>query len=204
MRYYAFPDIHGMFNHLKRAFEFVQKENPNGCKIIFLGDYIDRGPYTIEVLDFMMNLPKNFDSIPLMGNHEQMMIGHIDGTMCNEYSRMTIRKLGHSLDNKYIQWMKKLKLFHIEDDNVFAHAYYVDGGENTENLCLWMRLSDTEGFPSINNRLHLTHGHTPRLYGPTLAPRRTNLDCGTCFGGPYAIGEYQKGVKGPVAFHRFE
>ena len=43
MNYYAIPDIHGQNDLLQKALAFIYGKNPNGCKIIFLGDYIDRG-----------------------------------------------------------------------------------------------------------------------------------------------------------------
>jgi serine/threonine protein phosphatase 1 len=43
-RYYCFPDIHGCNSVLKTALQTVYDCNPEGGKIIFLGDYIDRGP----------------------------------------------------------------------------------------------------------------------------------------------------------------
>ncbi len=59
-RYYCFPDIHGCNEVLKQALAFVYSQNPNGGKIIFLGDYIDRGPDNYGVLETVMNPPANW------------------------------------------------------------------------------------------------------------------------------------------------
>jgi len=73
-RYYAFPDIHGRKDLLRKALEFVYDANPEGDKIIFLGDYIDRGPDNYGVLKTVMNPPENWEFITLLGNHEEMFI----------------------------------------------------------------------------------------------------------------------------------
>ena len=44
-------------------------------KLILLGDYIDRGDKSKEVVDFIMELQENgFDIVPLIGNHEAMLL----------------------------------------------------------------------------------------------------------------------------------
>ena len=68
-RYYCFPDIHGCSSLLNQALSFVYKENPNGGKIIFLGDYIDRGPDNLGVLQTVMHPPENWEFVTLLGNH---------------------------------------------------------------------------------------------------------------------------------------
>ncbi len=60
--YYPIGDIHGRFDLLEGLYAMVREEieqNPDyamGDTIVFLGDYIDRGPQSKEVLDFLMNL----------------------------------------------------------------------------------------------------------------------------------------------------
>lgn len=220
--YYCFPDIHGEYNLLKKALDFVYKKHPAGGKIIFLGDYIDRGPKNKEVLEAVMNPPEKWEFICLAGNHEDMFCGAFrkenqfyDNSVVFEYvPRKTLITDENifELTQKYFpkelyEWMNNLKLSHIEDDNVFAHAYYDDAmsPENQSRLnTLWMRMSNSEPFLSKDNRLYLTHGHTPRVNGPILAPNRVNLDCGAVFHGRYVIGKYQKNVRGPIKFHSFE
>lgn len=216
--YYCFPDIHGMNNLLQKALNFVYKENPEGGKIIFLGDYIDRGPDNVGVLQTVINPPENWEFICLKGNHEAMFVNSYM-SMDRFYDVPTAVELSgvdspnmyeevHSgIDPEIIKWMDSLPIFHIEDNNVFAHAYYDDTlapEEQIEHICIWERLSDTERYWNDNQGLFLTHGHTPRKHGPARAINRLNLDAGAVFYGRFVIAEFETGRQGPVKFHEFE
>lgn len=197
-RYYVFPDIHGMKDLLLEALAFVYEHNPEGGKIIFLGDYIDRGPDSVGVCDIVMNPPENWEFIALRGNHEQMLIDafnrrhfYYDWKCVNQFIS-TLRM------PDYIEWMETLPLVHFEDDNVFAHAWWEEGIED-ENV-LWQRSDD---FISGPPNKYLVHGHTPRGHGPCETTRRTNLDCGAVFYGRFVIAEMQPGKMGPVSYHVF-
>jgi hypothetical protein len=81
-------DIHGMFDPLKRIMSAIQdlevRENVEVEKIIFLGDYIDHGPSSREVIDLIMRL--DYDKICLMGNHEDLALRYI----CNDKISMEL------------------------------------------------------------------------------------------------------------------
>lgn len=214
-RYYAFPDIHGRYDLLSKALDFVYQENPNGGKIIFLGDYIDRGHENKKVLETVMNPKEGWEFVCLMGNHEEMFIDAYDGKMQFydpkvglEYvpdanSQYDLRK---GIPSEIVEWMRDLKMFHFEGNNVFAHANYNDEllpEQQEKHDVLWTRMDDWMTYRSQQNRLFLTHGHTPRKHGPVTSPNRVNLDAGGVFYGRYVIGEYYEGIKGPVGFHEF-
>ncbi|MFA5814000.1 MAG: metallophosphoesterase [Bacteroidales bacterium] len=71
-RLLAIGDIHGCFNAFRTLVEQkiqIKKRD----KIILLGDYIDRGTHSKEVVDYIFDLQnKGFDIVPLIGNHEAM------------------------------------------------------------------------------------------------------------------------------------
>ena len=218
-RYYCFPDIHGCNEVLQKALTFVYKENPDGGKIIFLGDYIDRGPDNYGVLQTVMNPPENWEFICLLGNHEEMFIdSYIHRT--EFYDKKAARDIAgfeqddlvsyehvyQGMDKSIIEWMYGLKLVHIEDKNVFAHAFYDDTKKPEDQVShdvVWTRMDDWMKFPNDKQSLYLTHGHTPRKHGPIKSPNRTNLDCGAVSYGRLVIAEYYKDIQGPVKFHEF-
>lgn len=218
-RYYCFPDIHGCSKLLKDALSFVYNQNTNGGKIIFLGDYIDRGPDNFGVLQTVMNPPEGWEFITLLGNHELMFIdSYMNGTQfydvkaaqdIAQFSQDEFIMYDHirqSIDRSIIEWMSNLKVCHIEDKNVFAHAFYDDKRKPDEQVtrdAVWMRMDDWMTFQNTNQDLYLTHGHTPRKHGPVKSPNRVNLDCGAVFYGRFVIAEYYNNVQGPVAFHEF-
>jgi serine/threonine protein phosphatase 1 len=72
MRYLAVGDIHGCFNALVKVIESVELR-PDDV-LITLGDYVNRGPDTRAVLDWLIEFQANGKLVPLRGNHEVMML----------------------------------------------------------------------------------------------------------------------------------
>ena len=72
MRYLAIGDIHGCFTALTTLAEFAAFR-PDDI-LITLGDYIDRGPNSFAVLDWLIDYARNGQLIPLRGNHEILML----------------------------------------------------------------------------------------------------------------------------------
>jgi serine/threonine protein phosphatase 1 len=71
-RHLAIGDIHGCNTALEGLIAFVGLRSDD--TIVFLGDYVDRGPGSAAVLDFVISLGKTHKVIPLRGNHELMML----------------------------------------------------------------------------------------------------------------------------------
>ena len=76
LRHLAIGDIHGCINALRSLVEFVAFRDCD--TIVTLGDYVDRGPDSRAVLDFMIELGNSHDHVPLRGNHEIMMLNARD------------------------------------------------------------------------------------------------------------------------------
>lgn len=72
--YWFIGDIHGEYRLLERLLESVQRFRPD--HILFVGDYIDRGAHSKEVVDLIMQLGGEVTC--LMGNHEMMMLNAIE------------------------------------------------------------------------------------------------------------------------------
>ena len=74
-RLLAVGDIHGYYDKLEALMNEVRPTAVD--KVIFLGDYIDRGPDSCKVLQYLMDFKKRFpgtDTVFLRGNHEQMLL----------------------------------------------------------------------------------------------------------------------------------
>ena len=71
-RHLTIGDIHGCINALTSLVDFVEFRCDD--TVITLGDYVDRGPNSCAVLDFVLELSKSHKLIPLRGNHEIMML----------------------------------------------------------------------------------------------------------------------------------
>jgi len=71
-RHLAIGDIHGCINALRSLLDYVRPDADD--TLITLGDYVDRGPDSRAVLDFIIELAKAHNVVPLRGNHEIMML----------------------------------------------------------------------------------------------------------------------------------
>jgi len=82
---YAIGDIHGRFDLLQdlltRIFEDASRYPSDTFRhLIFLGDYIDRGPDSRDVVEVLLRDPlPGFDTVRLMGNHEEAFLAFLDG-----------------------------------------------------------------------------------------------------------------------------
>jgi serine/threonine protein phosphatase 1 len=214
-RYYVFPDIHGCMKLFEKAFSFVEKENSSGGKIIFLGDYIDRGPDSKSVVEFIRNPPSNWNFISLKGNHEQVFVENFKKKRLDNFYDKNVL-LQWTKQNKFmlaykefpldvLDWMDSLSLYHLEDDlNIFCHAYIKPNStlsDQDENMSLWIRYNDFEDFE--HEKWFLTHGHTPKRNAPILLKNRCNLDAGIFYYGKFVIAEFHRNKKGPIQFYSF-
>ena len=68
---YVIPDIHGEYSKLVTLMDKINKERRPEDTIVFLGDYIDRGKRSKDVINYVFDLVSNDDNIiPLLGNHD--------------------------------------------------------------------------------------------------------------------------------------
>jgi serine/threonine protein phosphatase 1 len=78
MRVYAVGDIHGWPDLLDQLLRMIERDNeahpPAQTQLVFLGDYVDRGPDSKEVIDLLLDgIPSGFETVFLRGNHEEIM-----------------------------------------------------------------------------------------------------------------------------------
>ena len=108
-RVIAIGDIHGMYEKLTALMEKISFD-PEEDMLVFLGDYIDRGPDSVSCLQYVYDLQhRNPDSvICLMGNHEVMLSSYliekrgIYNTLIGDYSESW-------LENGGFQTLQQLK-----------------------------------------------------------------------------------------------
>lgn len=70
---YAIGDIHGQREMLEHALDKIERDGGKDARVVFLGDYVDRGPDCKGVLDILIDgKAQGKDWITLMGNHDRM------------------------------------------------------------------------------------------------------------------------------------
>ncbi|MEM6632344.1 MAG: metallophosphoesterase family protein [Bacteroidota bacterium] len=131
MRKFAISDIHGCSQTFRKLVEEVLKLTHND-ELYLLGDYVDRGPDSKGVLDFIMELrEKEYTVNCLMGNHEQMMLNawrdeeDVDLWLLNG-GKTTLDSFGvtdvEDIPEKYIKLLRSFKFYFEVDKYILVHA----------------------------------------------------------------------------------
>ena len=134
-------DIHGHAAKLELLLRKLGYELKSGTykhperKVLFIGDYIDRGPQIRETLHLVRNMVENGSAIALMGNHEYNAIGfHTKDENGGHLRKHDIKNIVQHFDtikqfqnrqkeyNEYIEWFKTLPLFYETDHFRAVHA----------------------------------------------------------------------------------
>lgn len=204
MKLYAVGDIHGCYKELLELMDLIIDDaGEDDAKIVFLGDYVDRGPDSALVVDYLDGLrvseEKNIEYVFLKGNHEDMLIKAIFESPSRDdldmfyYNGGTTTKQSYT-DNNFIfkdheEFYKSLVRYHRHGDFFFVHATLPparsmkDAFNNFvfgEDAFLWAReWVDYDGeFPED---VFVVHGHTP-VAQVTFHKNQVNIDTGCVFG----------------------
>lgn len=172
MSCYAIGDIHGCLKTVQELL-FNIIELKAGDNLIFLGDYIDRGPDSKGVIDFLMALRANpeFKVELLLGNHEQKMLESITSQTDDEGwlhygGRETLQSFNVSfaamVDEKYVQFIKSLQHYTEYKNYLLVHGgfnFSIDNIFDDRHAMLWARNYDVN--PEKTEGKIVIHGHTP-------------------------------------------
>jgi serine/threonine protein phosphatase 1 len=181
MKRYVVGDVHGCYDELIELYHKIDEHANGNFRMIFVGDYVDRGPDSKKVVDFVMKMQKRGD-IALMGNHEDMLLDG-DFTYAAE-TLLSFSAMRVELPDYVTDWMRTLPKYYEDDTIIVAHAgvnpsFPMD--QQTDQTLLWLRYNNN--VPAFADK-HFYHGHTPFLQkNPEGAIDRTNVDTGCVYGG---------------------
>jgi serine/threonine protein phosphatase 1 len=212
VRIYAIGDVHGcadLLDSLLKRVEVHKVANPTReCIEIFLGDYIDRGPASQDVLDRLVAHERTGQSVFLKGNHETYVndfiknpfvlkdwqhLGGLETLMSYgmkpainakaEQQSQLAADFSRALPEAHRQFLRHLKSSFTYGDFFFVHAGVRPGialQKQREEDLLWIR----EDFLFCEDDFGkvVVHGHTPVLQ-PDIRANRINIDTGA-----YATG----------------
>ncbi|MCB1190350.1 MAG: serine/threonine protein phosphatase [Leptospiraceae bacterium] len=154
-KFIAIGDIHGCYDELQQILDRTCKFPEH--KLVFLGDYIDRGPNDNEVIETL----KNIDGIYIMGNHEYFLIDSIepilDANKKNFFRDKILKQKNLKLGN-YI-WLKENLIFKYETDfYIFTHAGLNPNKPlETQEAEDYVLSNSPEPYPQTNKTV--VHGH---------------------------------------------
>jgi Calcineurin-like phosphoesterase len=212
VRVYTIGDIHGRADLLVDVLERIDADLatnpiPHGIEV-YLGDYIDRGPASREVLDQLAARKRTHRTVFIKGNHETFITDFMTNPpILEDWQRLggleTLMSYGivppinadaavqlqlaaaldRSLPESHRQFLGDLKTSYTCGDFFFVHAGVRPGislEKQREEDLLWIRRDFLNCEDDFGKIV--VHGHTP-VPQPDIRPNRINIDTGA-----YATG----------------
>ncbi len=197
-RTFAIGDIHGCLDKLQ---DLIARIDPGpGDKLVFLGDYVDRGDNTREVIDFLIDLSRRTPCVFLRGNHEDMFITFLEfdsnrtiffangGLKTIESyvrpERFTSNdQVARLLPDTHRDFLSDLGLYHEDEGYVYVHAGIQPGRamrDQDRYDLLWIR--DEFIFTPTGMDKKVIFGHTP-FARPMVKTDKIGIDTGAVYGG---------------------
>jgi serine/threonine protein phosphatase 1 len=192
-KYIAIGDIHGCPYSMIALLE--QLEEYKDRIYIFIGDYIDRGPDSRGVVDYLLQFRKNHACVFIRGNHEHMMLEALE----TGYDTLWLQNGGKETLDSYqgnlgrsefyddhIRFYQDCLIYHETDDFLFVHAGLdpnktireaLADSDNYEEF-LWSRDHLQTNYPVWEKTV--VFGHTPRP-DPIVRHRMIGIDTGCVF-----------------------
>lgn len=211
-RAYVIGDVHGRQDLLTSLLERIAKDRAQRedaeTYLIFLGDYVDRGPGSSDVIDMLLDLKRSEKNvITLKGNHESAMMSFLqdpmkgkrwlhyggDATLRSygidlvlaELTEEKIRKAGQqlkkNLPDSHLQFISSLEASHVMGDYLFVHAGIEPGrpiDDQKEHDLLWIR-DDFLEHTGLFEKI-IVHGHSI-IPEPEFKENRISIDTGAFY-----------------------
>lgn len=215
---FAVADLHGRHDLLLAAITRIEETSPRGGKIVFLGDYIDRGPQSAQIIETLMAGPSSsaWQWVCLQGNHEKIMLtalmapaqalswwmGNGGGNTLVSYGAKNGGSASEALSlipAEHVRWLCDLPLIFVDDHRVFVHAGVnpdLPLDEQDAEVLQWKLYKDGDGRGHGDR--HVVHGHHQFEEGPIEFDGRTDLDTLAWFTGRLVIGAFDDDVPGGV------
>jgi serine/threonine protein phosphatase 1 len=202
MARYVIGDIHGCADEVRRLIDALPLAQ--GDWVVFLGDYIDRGPDSRGVVSFLLSLERDLPGIEfvfLKGNHEDMLLSYlglsgqhgdmflINGGKATLASygigpgSLAARQVLSVMPSEHLEFYQRLKNYQLLDAFLCVHAGVHPQktlSEQSAEEFLWIR----DAFIYRPHPLPFTviFGHTPQAAVLYDLPYKVGLDTGLVYG----------------------
>jgi len=202
---FAIGDIHGCRAKLEALIPRIGIDSDNDT-LVFIGDYIDRGPDSKGVVDLVLDLKEEIRTvICLKGNHEEMFLDYLchgrgkeiyllnggDATIASYGYRRTGERGTIDVPESHMDFFRSLLLWYETDQYIFVHAGLRDRipleDQDVHDL-LWVRYEFIRSSYDFGKTV--VFGHTPVSHEePLFLPGRIGIDTGAVYGGPLTCVE---------------
>jgi serine/threonine protein phosphatase 1 len=187
-------DVHGCLKLLLKMMDKIDWR-PDTDRLIFLGDFVDRGEDSRGVIDFVLELSSRSPMVEcILGNHESILLDFISGrdpatfflnggtATLNSY-RLCQPQFGDLLiPSEHVQFIKSLRKWIELDRYYIVHAGFRPGveiGNQSMEDLLWIR--DHFIFSDYDFGKKVIFGHTP-FSQPLIMANKIGLDTGAVYG----------------------
>ena len=178
----AIGDIHGCARALRALIQTIDPASDD--LVIALGDYVDRGPDSRGVLDQMIELVDRCELVPLLGNHELMLLEALESEESRHFwlqcgGAETLDSYDADLANIpefHLEFLRGCRRYYETEGHIFVHANYEANlalPEQPDALLFWEHLML---YPDGTNTVPARHysgkvaivGHTPQSNGEIM------------------------------------
>ncbi len=194
---FAIGDIHGCLSLLQDLMTRLPVD-PEKDRIVFMGDYIDRGPAPKGVVDFILALRQTHRVVCLIGNHERLLLDFYDhginrdtwlangGIQTIDAYGLIETPKGRRIDipQEHLIFFRSLLPYYETEEYIFVHAGLKPGvpiAEQTLNDMIWIR--DDFIASDYNFGKRVIFGHTPQHGEPYIDPYKIGIDTAAVYRG---------------------
>lgn len=168
----AIGDIHGHARALESIINLISPEQND--LLVFLGDYVNRGPNSKGVLDLIIDLQRRCQVVALKGNHELMMLDALQdpnlvGIWLDETTGglATLQSYGSNKDLSVIpvehrDFLERLQPFYETDTHFFIHANYLPMNQLNQqppDVAFWTSIDESYPAKHHSGKIAVV-GHT--------------------------------------------
>jgi serine/threonine protein phosphatase 1 len=191
---FAVGDIHGCLDKLVSLMAIIDIDLKKHT-LVFIGDYIDRGPDSKEVVDYLIDLGQRADRVVfLKGNHELMLEDYLSGAdrltflynggeaTLNSYMKNTGQLEANPIPPQHLEFFDNLRLYYETEDYIFVHGGLkanIPLDEQDERDMLWIR--DEFIYTDFDFGKRVIFGHTP-FREPLILDNKIGIDTGAVYG----------------------
>lgn len=188
MRTIVITDIHGCYEEFVELLEVLEYKR-GVDRLVLMGDYIDRGKQSLQVLELVMELSEVENVIVLGGNHEDMFLSWLDNPIferediyfqngglktvenfCKPYGvygkTARTKQIIKRYYQKHIEFIRNLPDYFEDEKHIFVHAgvnlVYADWKNSSKQEFRWIR--DMFWFQPNETGKKIIFGHTPTWF----------------------------------------
>jgi serine/threonine protein phosphatase 1 len=192
-RIFAVGDIHGCVDKLRTLLGMIKLDWDRDL-MVFLGDYVDRGPDSRGVIELLLDLKKRHADrlIFLKGNHEWMFMQFLKGEDHDFFLQnggietlesYSLEKGKTDMPQSHLDFLDNLDLYFETQDYIFVHAGLrsnIPISEQSQEDLLWIRSPFLKSSYDWSKRV--IFGHTP-FSVPLIEANKVGIDTGAVYGG---------------------